>query len=84
MVGSAAQELDTVKDNAIKSKELVASIANEMQKEAQSISEITTGLEQISQVVQQNSATAEESSASSNELNDHATLLKDMVAKITY
>jgi methyl-accepting chemotaxis protein len=84
MVGSAAHELDEVKDNAIKSKELVASIANEMQKEAESISEITTGLEQISQVVQQNSATAEESSASSNELNDHATLLKDMVAKITY
>lgn len=84
MVGAAAKELNEVKDNSIKSKELVASIADEMQKEADSISEITIGLDQISQVVQQNSATAEESSASSSELNDHAGVLKDMVDKITY
>lgn len=84
MVGAAAEELNEVKDNSIKSKELVASIADEMQKEAESISEITIGLEQISQVVQQNSATAEESSASSSELNDHAGVLKEMVDKITY
>lgn len=84
MVVNTAASLNEVKDNSVKSKELVAEIAEQMQEEASSISEITTGLEQISQVVQQNSATAEESSASSQELNDHAALLKDMVEKISY
>ena len=84
MVTAAAESLTQVKDNSIKSKELVAKIAEDMQKEASTIAEITTGLEQISQVVQQNSATAEESSASSQELNDHAGVLKNMVAKISY
>lgn len=84
MVVSAVASLNEVKDNSVKSKELVAAIAEEMQREAQSISEITTGLEQISQVVQQNSATAEESSASSSELNDHASVLKNMVDRINY
>ncbi|MCR4629040.1 MAG: hypothetical protein K5760_05535 [Clostridium sp.] len=84
MVTAAAESLTQVKDNSIKSKELVAKISEDMQKEATTIAEITTGLEQISQVVQQNSATAEESSASSQELNDHAGVLKNMVAKISY
>ena len=84
MIGEAASELNAVKDDSIKSKELVATIASEMQEESQSISEITTGLEQISEVVQQNSATAEQSSTSSSELNDNASVLKGMVDKIIY
>lgn len=83
-VSAAARSLQEIKDKSDKSKELVAKIAEEMQREATSISEITTGLDQISQVVQQNSATAEQSSASSQELNDHAGVLKGMVAKINY
>ncbi|SFG25217.1 methyl-accepting chemotaxis protein [Oribacterium sp. WCC10] len=84
MVGEAAEELNVVKDNSIKSKELVASIATEMQEESESISEITIGLEQIAEVVQQNSSTAEQSSSSSSELNEHAGVLKGMVDKIIY
>lgn len=84
MIGEAASELNAVKDDSIKSKELVATIASEMQEESQSISEITTGLEQISEVVQQNSATAEQSSNSSSELNENASVLKGMVDKIIY
>ena len=84
MVVSAAAALNEVKDNSVKSKELVAQIAEEMQNEARAIAEITTGLEQISQVIQQNSATAEKSSQSSEELNGHANVLRDMVDKMTY
>ena len=84
MIGEAAAELNAVKDDSIKSKELVATIASEMQEESQSISEITTGLEQIAEVVQQNSATAEQSSSSSSELNENASVLKGMVDKIVY
>ena len=84
MIGEAAAELNVVKDDSVKSKELVATIASEMQDESQSISEITTGLEQIAEVVQQNSATAEQSSNSSSELNENASVLKGMVDKIVY
>lgn len=82
LIITSAASLNEVKESSEKSRELVASIAEEMQKEAVSIAEITTGLEQIAQVVQENSATAEQSSASSQELNDHATDLRSMVAKI--
>lgn len=43
--------------------------------QAQEISRITHGLEQISNVVQSNAAAAEESSASSEELSSQAQLL---------
>lgn len=82
LITASAASLNEVKESSEKSKELVASIANEMQREAVSIAEITTGLEQIAQVVQENSATAEQSSASSQELNDHAGQLKNMVDQI--
>lgn len=82
LITASAESLNEVKESSEKSKQLVADIANEMQREAVSIAEITTGLEQIAQVVQENSATAEQSSASSQELNDHATELKNMVDKI--
>ena len=83
MVIDSAKSLNEVKENSDQSKLKVAEIADAMQREAKSIAELTTGLEQISQVVQQNSATAEESSASSQELSDHAATLKGMVDKIT-
>jgi methyl-accepting chemotaxis protein len=84
MVVSAAASLNEVKDNSVKSKELVAQIAEEMQNESRSIAEISIGLDQISQVVQQNSATAEKSSESSEELSEHANVLRDMVEKMNY
>ena len=70
-------------ESAKKSKKLVADIAGEMKSEATAIGEVTSGLEQISQVVQQNSATAEESSTSCQELNNQASSLKQMVDEIT-
>lgn len=82
LITASAESLNEVKESSEKSKELVANIANEMQREAVSIAEITEGLEQIAQVVQENSATAEQSSASSQELNNHATELKNMVDQI--
>ncbi|MDD6351205.1 MAG: methyl-accepting chemotaxis protein [Lachnospiraceae bacterium] len=83
LVTDSAKSLNSVMENAKKSKKLVADIAGEMKNEAAAIGEVTTGLEQISQVVQQNSATAEESSASCQELNNQASSLKQMVDEIT-
>jgi methyl-accepting chemotaxis protein len=83
LVIDSAKSLTAVMESAKKSKKLVADIAGEMKSEATAIGEVTSGLEQISQVVQQNSATAEESSTSCQELNNQASSLKQMVDGIT-
>lgn len=46
---------------------------------AESITQLTVGVEQISEVVQTNSATAEESAAASEELSGQAQMLKDLI-----
>lgn len=51
--------------------------------EADSINQVTEGIDQISSVVQTNSATAEESAAASEELSSQSQLLKDLVGKFT-
>ncbi len=84
IVTASASSMEEVIGNAQKSSELVTNIADEMQREATSIAEVTNGLEQISVVVAQNSETAEQSSASCEELNSHAAVLKSMVDKISY
>ncbi len=56
-------------------------ISNATTEQAQSINQVTVGIDQISSVVQTNSATAEESAAASEELSGQANLLKGMVSK---
>jgi Methyl-accepting chemotaxis protein (MCP) signaling domain. len=63
-----------------KSADLVKNIASASMEQADSISEVNKGLDQISIVVQNNSATAEESAASSEELSGQAEILKEMAA----
>lgn len=59
--------------------ELVGDIAKQAEIEADSIAQITVGIDQISSVVQTNSATAEESAAASQELSGQSQLLKSLV-----
>lgn len=61
--------------------EVVDTISNESKKQADSIAQVTLGIDQISAVVQTNSATAEESAAASEELSGQAQLLKSLVSK---
>ena len=49
--------------------------------QAESIAQVTLGVEQISAVVQLNSATAEESAAASEELSSQASILDELVNK---
>ena len=49
--------------------------------EAESIAQLTTGVDQISAVVQTNSATSEESAAASQELSSQAVMMKQMVQR---
>lgn len=57
----------------------IAKIAAASEEQADAISQITNGLEQISAVVQNNSATAEESAAASEELSGQASMLKMLI-----
>ncbi|MEL7659131.1 MAG: hypothetical protein AAGU75_24840, partial [Bacillota bacterium] len=60
---------------------IISEIAKSSNEQAMGITQINTGLNQVSQVVQNNAATAEESAASSEELSSQAELLKEMVSK---
>lgn len=51
---------------------------------ADSISQITIGVDQISAVVQMNSATAEESAAASEELSGQANMLKELMSSFKF
>ena len=60
---------------------MMDSIAKASQEQADAITQITVGIDQISSVVQTNSATAEQSAAASEELSSQAQILKDIVKK---
>lgn len=55
-------------------------IADAVEKEAQSIAQVTTGIDQISSVIQTNSATSEQSAAASEELASQAQILKNILS----
>ncbi len=78
--GTAAA-LNTIVSSASEVSDVITKIAFTSQGQAESISQITMGLNQISQVVQSNSSTSEESAAAAQELNSQAEMLRQ---KITY
>lgn len=69
----------------VKHAEAVATAVNHISQtsneQANSINQVTLGVEQISSVVQTNSATAEESAAASEELSGQAQVMKTLVGK---
>ena len=56
-------------------------LADDSVAQAEAISQLTTGIDQISAVVQTNSATSEESAAASEELSSQAVVMKQMIHK---
>lgn len=60
---------------------IVKNISIASDKQADSIVQINSGIEQISGVIQNNTATAEESAAASEELSSQSQVLKNMVGK---
>ena len=57
----------------------VEKISDAAEHQAESVAEVTQGVDQISSVVQTNSATAEESAAASEELSGQSQILKGLV-----
>lgn len=79
IVDATAESLVSVMDGAKESTALVEEIAVASNDQANSIAQISLGIEQISSVVQMNSATSEESAAASEELSGQVDTMKEMI-----
>lgn len=73
--------LNLVVGGAMKSTDLVQSIAESSNMQSEELRRLMGEIDKISNVVQMNAATAEESAASSQELSGQAFALKDSVAR---
>lgn len=76
-----AQSLLQVVNDVNEMTSIIGLISEASSDQANSISQITIGMDQISSVVQTNSATAEESAAASEELSSQSQLMKMLVGR---
>ena len=83
MVNEVAEKMSVVAQAAGAVADINEKISTASRSAADSISQITIGVEQISNVVQSNSATAEQSAAASEELSGQANMLKDLIAQFS-
>jgi methyl-accepting chemotaxis protein len=81
IVLETAKSLDEIIVDSKETAQVIQSIADATNEQAQAITQANIGLEQISVVVQTNSATSEESAAASEELSAQAQMLKDLIGK---
>ncbi|MDD4844699.1 MAG: methyl-accepting chemotaxis protein [Anaerotignum sp.] len=83
IVNATATSLEGIVRGSEHSAGIIQKIADASNEQAQSITQVNLGVEQISAVVQTNSATAEEEAAASEELSAQAQMLKDLLSKFT-
>lgn len=76
-----AQSLNAIVSTSREASELVSQIASASQEQAEAITQITQGIDQISAVVQTNSATAEQSAAASEQLSSQAHELEGLLKR---
>lgn len=76
-----AQYLDGIVATTNEAVTSIQLISDAAQEQAAAITQISTGVDQISGVIQTNAATAEESAAASKTLSDEAQLLKDLLSR---
>lgn len=81
IAGETAKSLSEVVSGSLAMGEMIVKISQASVEQANSISQINIGVEQISSVVQTNSATSEQSAAASEELNGQAGLMRELVGK---
>lgn len=81
IANETAAALELIMSSVEKSAALVSNISEASNNQATGISQINSGLSQVSAVVQTNSATAEESAAASTELSGQAESLMTMVSQ---
>ena len=76
-----AASLEKAAEKAKLVVQAIGGIAQASSEQAQAVSQVTLGLDQVSSVVQTNSATAEESAAASQVLSGQANVFKDLIRK---
>ena len=81
IVASVTESLQQTTDLTLQAVGDMEKVSTAVESEADSIAQVTQGLDQISAVVQTNSATSEESAAASEELSSQAQLLKSLVSQ---
>ena len=81
IVNTTASSMDIAVQGAEKAVNLLEQINAASHEQAESVSQVSIGIDQISAIVQTNSATAEEVAASSKELSTQADLMKNLVKK---
>ncbi len=79
IANETAGALKQIVTGASDTVEIVGAIADASNEQANAISEINQGIEQISQVTQTNTATAEESASASEEMAGQAQMLKSLI-----
>ncbi|MCL2005400.1 MAG: methyl-accepting chemotaxis protein [Planctomycetaceae bacterium] len=78
-----AEVLNTMVEQIKQTSDLVASIAVASNEQAQGVSQVTVGLQQIDTVTQQNTASAGESATAANEISVMASTLQRLVSQFT-
>lgn len=76
-----AKSLEQVMAGIQEATDMMDAIAKASKDQAEAITQITLGIDQISSVVQTNSATSEESAAASEELSSQAQIMRELVRR---
>lgn len=84
IVSTVSDALHNTTNLATDAVDGMVNIAQAIEGESEAISQVTIGIEQISNVVQINTATSEESAAASQELSGQAQILKGYIEKFTF
>ena len=80
IANTTASSLDTIVSSANEISTIISKISIASREQADSIDNISIGLQQISNVVQSNSAVSEETAAAAEELNSQAEILQQLVS----
>ncbi len=84
LVSDVAEDMRVVAESAGRVAELNTDIAADSREAADAVIQVSTGIDQISNVVQTNSATSEQSAAASIELSGQAQSLKELIDEFTF
>lgn len=84
IANETAKSLENVAEKAILVTEAMKKIDVASNEQANAVTQVTQGIEQISSVVQTNSATAEESAAASEELSGQAKVLQSLTGRFQF
>jgi len=81
IAGETEASLTNIVNGINESNQLITAIAKSSEEQANSITQINAGVDQVAQVVQQNAATAEESAATSEEMSGQSAMLKELISQ---